>query len=233
MPASEFECLASSGASQTELPAYRSGANQHHHHRRHHPKAKTRRSAVTGTGCEGKPMATGVAPDRGASQPAMAASSPSAGASRARSSSISSLMEFEEEQRQKHPYVSLWDPLNGERYRLQEVGEAPDFLVPVKAFKAEDILDKYLVKLTRTEKGWAELLDETTKKPVLSHAPVSAFAGDGDLCLGGSLASIANENGEVFVKFSREREIARFEETPRADLSRVSTPRSSDEDRFC
>ena len=79
-------------------------------------------------------MATGVAPDRGASQPAMVASSPSAGASRARSSSISSLMEFEEEQRQKHPYVSLWDPLNGERYRLEEVGEAPDFLVPVKAF---------------------------------------------------------------------------------------------------
>ena len=72
-------------------------------------------------------------------------------------------MEFEEEQRQKHPYVSLWDPLNGERYRLEGVGEAPDFLVPVKAFKAEDILDKYLVKLTRTEKGWAELLDETTK----------------------------------------------------------------------
>ena len=186
MPASEFECLASSGASQTELPAYRSGANQHHHHhRRHHPKAKTRRSAVTGTGCEGKPMATGVAPDRGASQPAMAASSPSAGASRARNSSISSLMEFEEEQRQKHPYVSLWDPLNGERYRLEEVGEAPDFLVPVKAFRAENILGQYLVKLTRTEKGWAELLDETTKKRVLSHAPVSAFASEHHPYLGG------------------------------------------------
>ena len=43
MPASEFECVASSGASQTELPAYRSGANQHHHHRRHHPKGGLRR----------------------------------------------------------------------------------------------------------------------------------------------------------------------------------------------
>ena len=61
-------------------------------------------------------------------------------------------MEFEEEQRQKHPYVSLWDPLNGERYRLEEVGEAPDFLVPVKAFKAEDIVGHHLVKLTWTKK---------------------------------------------------------------------------------
>ena len=178
-------------------------------------------------------MATGVAPDRGASQPAMAASSPSAGASRARSSNISSLMEFEEEQRQKHPYVSLWDPLNGERYRLKGVGEAPEFLVPVKAFKAENILGQYLVKLTRTEKGWAELLDETTKKRVLSHAPVSAFASEHHPYLGGSLASIANEHGEVSVKFSHEREIAHFEETPCADLSCVSTPRSSDDDRFC
>ena len=141
-------------------------------------------------------------------------------------------MEFEEEQRQKHPYVSLWDPLNGERYRLEEVGEAPDFLVPVKAFRAENMLGQYLVKLTRTEKGWAELLDETTKKRVLSHAPVSAFASEHHPYLGGSLASIANEHGEVSVKFSHEREIAHFEETPRADLSRVSTPRSSDEDRF-
>ena len=119
--ASEFECLASSGASQTELPACRSGANQHHHHRRHHPKAKTRRSAVTGAGCEGKPMATGVTPNRSVSQPAMAAS-PSAGASRARSNSISSLMEFEEEQRQKHHYVSLWGSPNGERYCCPDVG---------------------------------------------------------------------------------------------------------------
>ena len=130
-------------------------------------------------------------------------------------------MEFEEEQRQKHPYVSLWDPLNGERYRLEGVGEAPDFLVPVKAFKAEDILDKYLVKLTRTEKGWAELLDETTKTLVLSHAPVSAFANEHHPYLGGSVASIANKHGEVFVKFSHEREIAHFEEKPCANLACV------------
>ena len=140
-------------------------------------------------------------------------------------------MEFEEKQRQKHSYVSLWDPQNGERYCLQDVGEAPEFLVPVKAFNAEDMLDKYLVKLTRTEKGWAELLDETTKKRVLSRAPVSAFASEHHPYLGGSLASIANEHGEVFVKFSHKREIGHFEETPPADLALVRTPRS-DEDRF-
>ena len=129
-------------------------------------------------------------------------------------------MEFEEEQRQKHPYVSLWDPLNGERYRLKGVGEEPGFLAPVEAFKAENILGEYLVKLTWTEKGWAELLDETTKKRVLSHAPVSAFASEHQY-LGGSLASVANEHGEVFVKFSHEREIAHFEEKPCADLACV------------
>ena len=102
----------------------------------------------------------------------------------------------------------------------------------MKAFNAEAIVGYYLVKLTWTEEGWANLQDETTKKPVLSHAPVSAFVGDHHLYLGGSLASIANKHGEVFVKFSHEREIAHFEETLRADLSRVSTPRSSDEDRF-
>ena len=142
-------------------------------------------------------------------------------------------MEFEEEQRQKHPYVSLWDPLNGERYCLEEVGEAPDFLVPVKAFRAENILGQYLVKLTRTEKGWAELLDETTKKRVLSHAPVSAFASEHQY-LGGSLASVANEHGYVFVKFSHEREIAHFEENHaqtwpvcRSDEDRLDSDRSA------
>ena len=79
------------------------------------------------------------------------AASPSAGASRARSNIISSLMEFEEEQRQNHPYASLWGSPNGERYRLQDVGEARDFLVPVKAFNAEYMLGKCLVKLTRTK----------------------------------------------------------------------------------
>ena len=141
-------------------------------------------------------------------------------------------MEFEEEQRQNHPYVSLWGSPNGERYCLQDVGEAPDFLVPVKAFNAEYMLGKCLVKLTRAEEGWAELLDETTKKPVLSHAPVSAFVGDHHLYLGGSLASLANKHGEVFVKFSHEREIAHSEETPRANLALVLTPRSDEEDRF-
>ena len=134
---------------------------------------------------------------------------------------MSSLMEFEEKQRQKHSNVSLWDPQHGERYRLQDVGEAPEFLVPVKAFEAEDILGEYLVKLTRTEKGWAELLEETTKKRVLSHAPVSAFASEHHPYLGGSLASVANEHGQVSVKFSLEREIAHFEEKPCADLACV------------
>ena len=73
--------------------------------------------------------------------------------------------------------VSLVGPMNGERWCFLGVGNAPEFLVPVQRFFAEQILGRYLVKLSRKQEGWAPLRDEATGKFVLSCAPVSAFVG--------------------------------------------------------
>jgi len=95
--------------------------------------------------------------------------------------------------------------------------------VPLRAFRAEDILGKYLVKLTRQQEGWALLRDETTGELVLSPAPVSAFVGGGGRpYMYGTLARIANDEGMVFVN---------FEDIECEDLDGVTTP-ISDEDRF-
>ena len=98
--------------------------------------------------------------------------------------------------------VSLVGAMNGERWCFPGVGNAPEFLVPVQRFFAEQILGRYLVKLSRKQEGWAPVRDEATGKFVLSCAPVSAFVGgDGRPYMSGSLARIANDEGMVFVMF--------------------------------
>ena len=150
----------SSDASQTELPAHRRGVNHEQAPLTGTscdgatPKNKRRRIAVTGTGCEG----ASSQPATDASQPATDAS-PSAGTSLALSTT--SWLELAEAQ-SKHPYVTLWGNLHGSRWCFPGVGHPPDFLVPVHKIQAEDIVGKYLVKLTRKKKGgWAPLRDET------------------------------------------------------------------------
>ena len=99
--------------------------------------------------------------------------------------------------------VSLVGAMNGERWCFPGVGHAPEFLVPVRRFLAEQILGKYLAKLTRKQSGWEPLRDEASGNVVLSPAPVSAFVGgDGRSYTSGSLARIANEHGMVFVMFA-------------------------------
>ena len=108
----------------------------------------------------------------------------------------------------------------------------PEFLVPLRAFRAEDILGKYLVKLTRQQEGWALLRDETTGELVLSPALVSAFVGGGGRpYMYGTLARIANDEGVVFVMFDHVSPLAHFEDIECEDLDGVRTP-ISDEDRF-
>ena len=98
--------------------------------------------------------------------------------------------------------VSLVGAVHGERWCFPGVGHAPEFLVPVRRFLAEQILGKYLAKLTRKQSGWEPLRDEATGDVVLSRAPVSAFVGgDGRPYMSGSLARIANDEGMVFVMF--------------------------------
>ena len=124
------------------------------------PKKKRRRIAVTGTGCEG----ASSQPATDASQPATDAS-PSAGTSLALSTAFR--LELAEAQR-KHPYVTLWGALHGDRWCFPGVGRPPGFLVPVHKFLAEGIVGRYLVKLTwQKEEGWAPLRDETEKTDLI------------------------------------------------------------------
>ena len=157
---------------------------------------------------------------RGTSQPATAAS-PTLGASQARNRA--SLLALElgalEEEHSKLSYVSLVGAVHGERWCIPGVGKPPEFLVPLRAFRAEDILGKYLVKLTRQQEGWALLRDETTGELVLSLAPVSAFVGGGGRpYMYGTLARIANDEGVVFVMFDHVSPPAHFEDIECADL---------------
>ena len=112
------------------------------------------------------------------------------------------------------------------------VGEPPEFLVPVRAFQAEDILGKYLVKLAKHQGGCALQMDEATRQPVFSPAPVSAFVGkDGRPYMYGTLARIADDDGRVLIMFNHISPPALVEDKECADLSGISTP-LSDEDRF-
>ena len=170
---------------------------------------------------------------RGASQLATAAS-PTLGASQARNRASLVALELGalEEEHSKLSYVSLVGAVHGERWCFPGVGKPPEFLVPLRAFRAEDILGKYLVKLTRQQEGWALLRDEATGETVLSLAPVSAFVGgDGLPYMYGTLARIANDEGAVFVMFNAKSPPPYFEDIKCADLGGVTTPRS-DEDRF-
>ena len=181
----------------------------------------------TKTSTENTRVAT-TGSDRGASQPATNAV-PTGGASRPTSGA--SLVEHAEEHH-KPSHVSLVGATHGERWCFPGVGKPPDFLVPVRAFRAEDILGKYLVKLTRQQEGWTLLRDEATAQLVLSPAPVSAFVGgDRRPYMYGTLARIANDEGMVVVMFDHVSPLAHFEDIECVDLDGVTTP-LSDEDRF-
>ena len=99
-------------------------------------------------------------------------------------------------------HVGLVGAHAGERYCFPGVGQPPDFLVPVRSFQAEEIINKYLVRLLRTQEGWAIHRNAETGEPTLSLSPVTAFIGkDGRPYQYGCLAEIANEEGMVFVVF--------------------------------
>ena len=129
-------------------------------------------------------------------------------------------------------HVSLVGAPAGERYCFPGVGQPPDFLVPVRSFQAEEIINKCLVRLLRTQEGWAIHKNAETGEPTLSPSPVTAFIGkDGRPYQYGCLAKIANEEGTVFVRFGDTPLPVSFEEKECGDLDDVETPRS-DTERF-
>ena len=123
-------------------------------------------------------------------------------------------------------HVSLVGAPAGERYCFPGVGQPPDFLVPVRSFQAEEIINKYLVRLVWTREGWAILTNAETGELTLSPSPVTAFIGkDNRPYQYGCLANIANEEGMVFVMFGDTPLLVSFEDKGCRDLDDVDTPR--------
>ena len=97
----------------------------------------------------------------------------------------------------------------------------------MRSFQAEEIINKYLVRLLRTQEGWAIHRNGETGEPTLSPSPVTAFIGkDGRPYQYGCLANIANEEGMVFVMFGDTPLPVDFEDKDCRDLDDVETPRS-------
>ena len=136
-------------------------------------------------------------------------------------------------------HVKLVDAENGKRYALPEVGEAPEYAVPTRAFRAEEIIARRLHLLVWTEEnGWEKQLDKTTGEPSHTEKPVAGFL-DSTKCIRryGNLGLLANEAGMVTVILGDEPRQEEFESTPCGDVSGVRTPRSDESDpeleRFC
>ena len=124
-------------------------------------------------------------------------------------------------------HVSLVGASAGERYCFPGAGQPPDFLVPVRSFQAEKIINNYLVRLLKTPEGWAIQSNGETGEPTLSPSLVIAFIGkDGQPYQYGCLAEIANEEGMVFVMFEDTPLPLSFEEKG-CRIQTMSTPRAS------
>ena len=121
--------------------------------------------------------------------------------------------------------ITSW---NGERYAFAGVGSTKnDWAIPCRAFRIEDIVGQYLLKLEESCDGSGLVVQrDATKKPLLSNAPVSAFISNKDeIRTYGELSAIAK--GEVvFVDFGFEKLKECYEEVPPLDVTEVKTPRT-------
>ena len=135
-------------------------------------------------------------------------------------------------------HVKLIGAEDGRRYALPDVGEAPEYAVPTRAFQAEEIISQRLHRLVWTQKGWEKHLDETSGRPSLTEKPVAGFLDRTKrVRLYGNLGMIANEAGMVAVVFGDDPLQEESESKPCCDVSGESTPRSDGivrkHDRFC
>ena len=136
-------------------------------------------------------------------------------------------------------HVKLIGAEDGRRYALPDVGEAPEYAVPTRAFQAEEIISKRLHMLVWTEEnGWKKQLDKTTGEPSLTEKPVAGFLDRNKRDrLYGNLGMLANYAGMVAVVFGDEPRQEEFESKPCCDVRGVRTPRSDMSDpeyeRFC
>ena len=125
-------------------------------------------------------------------------------------------------------HAKLIDAKNDTRYALSDVGEAPEFAVPTRAFQIEEIISRRLHILVWTEEnGWKKQLDKTTGEPLLTESPVSGFQDRTKRvrCYG-DLGEIAHEEGMVAVFFGAEPLQEPSFSKPCCDVSDARTPRS-------
>ena len=137
------------------------------------------------------------------------------------------------------PHVKLIWEEDGRRYALPDVGEAPEYAVPTRAFQAKEIISQRLHLLVWTEEnGWEKHIDETSGRPSLAEKPIAGFWDRTKRvrCYG-NLGMIANVAGMVAVVFGAEPLQEESESKPCCDVSGESTPRSDGSvrkhDRFC
>ena len=74
-------------------------------------------------------------------------------------------------------WVKIINWRSGERYAFPGVGSPEnDWAIPCRAFRIEDIVGQYLIKLEESsEESGLLVRRDATKKPLLSNAPVRAF----------------------------------------------------------
>ena len=131
-------------------------------------------------------------------------------------------------------YVQLRGIVSGTHFALPGIGAPPDFKVPVRAFRAEDLVGKYLVAV-----GWNEVGEYNYKRKEpggeveRSQAPVSCFiptkpkpGQEAAIYSYGCLLEVADAESWVGVKFAYHEEKLPAIVRPCADVQEVATPRT-------
>ena len=124
-------------------------------------------------------------------------------------------------------HIKLIGAEDGQRYALPDVGEAPEYAVPTRAFQIEEVVSQRLHRLVWTQNGWEKHSDEESGKRLFTEKPVArCWDRDKRVRCYGNLGTIANEEGMVAVVFGatplREESYAK----PCGDVRDVDTPRS-------
>ena len=125
-----------------------------------------------------------------------------------------------------YPRVTLICSASGQRYALPGVGEHHNYTVPTQRYNIQDIIGKELYLLESSSKRGVFRLScssPRSKEIVRSALPVSGIAGAGGVHVHGSLAAVANEQGQVCVVFGTTRDRSKPETSDGNEGSNIDT----------
>ena len=109
-----------------------------------------------------------------------------------------------------------------------------NYTIPTERFQIDDLIGKELHSLEQTDTEGTFRLSRTphpANEIIRSAAPVSGIVSNREVRTHGTLGSVADKNGNVFVVFGHTRLCERVQETACAELDGIKTP-PSDEERF-